>query len=66
MFRVTRSYLNLLGKPRIFSDFLEKYNLCILKGEMPFKMHKFLFFFSRKNIKKYMRPTLPKIFRPVA
>ena len=34
--------------------------LCILKGEMPFKMHKIIMF-SRKKIV----PILPKIFRPV-
>ena len=43
MFRLTRSYL-LLVKPTIFSGFLEKIVLCILKDEMPFKMHKFIFF----------------------
>ena len=35
--------------------------LCILKGEMPFKMHK-VFLFPEK---KMCVPTLPKIFRPV-
>ena len=50
VFRVTRPYLNLLVKPRIFSCFLEKYIiLCILKGEMPFKMHKIVYFFRKKN-----------------
>ena len=49
MFRVTRPYLNLLAKPSVknleyFSAFLEKYNLCILKGQMPFKMHKIIYF----------------------
>ena len=44
MFRVTRAYLNLLVKPRIFSGFLKIYIiLCILKGEMPFKMHTIIF-----------------------
>ena len=44
-------YLILLVKPRFFSGFQEKYIiLCILKGEMPFKMHKIVFF-SRKRIK---------------
>ena len=34
VFRVTRPYLNLLMKPRIFFRFSgNKYNLCILKGE---------------------------------
>ena len=46
----------------LFSGFLEKnIILCILKGEMPFKMHKLLFF-----PEKYLCvPTLPKFFRPV-
>ena len=46
VFRVT--YLNLLVKPRIFFRF-SKINLCILKGEMPFKMHKINFFSRKKN-----------------
>ena len=37
--------------------------LCILKGVMPFKMHKILFFFQKKI--KICVLTLPKIFRPV-
>ena len=58
MFRVTRPYLNLLVKPRIFSDFLEKYTiLCILTGKMPFKRHKKN---SRKIFKKMFVSTLPK------
>ena len=50
VFRVTRPYLNLLVKHRIFPGFLKKKNiiLCILKGKMPFKMHKIIFS-SRKN-----------------
>ena len=52
VFRVTVPYLNLLVKPKK-SGFLEKVILCILKGEIPFKMHKIIF--SRKKIiKKYM------------
>ena len=55
MFRLTRPYLNLLVKPRIFSGLLVKpriffrYSgkiyiiLCVLRGEMPFKMHKIIF-----------------------
>ena len=40
--------------------------LCILKGEMPFKMHKIIFFLEKKIIKKKICvPTLSKIFRPV-
>ena len=37
--------------------------LCILKGEMPFKMYVIIFFFEKK--KKICMPTLPKFFRPV-
>ena len=28
--------------------------LCILKGEMPFKMHKIIFFFFSENLKKIL------------
>ena len=54
VFRVTRPYLNLLVKPRFFFGFLEKKYiiLCILKGEMPempFKMLKIIYIFSRKK-----------------
>ena len=56
MFRVTRPYLNSLVKPRIFSGFLEKYIiLCILKGKMPFKMHKIIYFFSEKSVLPYLK-----------
>ena len=42
VFRVAQPYLNLLVN---FTRFLEKnISLCILKGEMPFKMHKTIFF----------------------
>ena len=57
VFRVTRPYLNLLVKPRIFFRFSRIYIiiLCILKGEMHFKMHKVIFFFQKKIIKtKYV------------
>ena len=55
-----RPYLNLLVKPRIVFRFSGKnIILCILKGEMPFKIHKIIFF-SRK---KKCAPSLPKIFR---
>ena len=38
------TYLNLLVKPRIFFRFSGKnIILCILKGKMPFKMHKIIF-----------------------
>ena len=45
----------------------EKYIiLCILNAEMPFKMHKIIFFPEKKVIKKNICvPTLPKLFRPV-
>ena len=60
IFRVTRPYLNLLVKPRIFLGFLEEHIiLYILKGEMSFKMHEIIFF-SRKICVS----TLPKLFRP--
>ena len=42
--------------------------LCILKGEMPFKMHKMILFSTKKKkLKKYITyvPALPNIFRPV-
>ena len=55
MFRVTRPYLNLLVKPSIFFQvFWKKINLCILKGEMPFQMHKIILFSERKKIKQNM------------
>ena len=50
-FRVTRPRpcLNLLVKPKIVFRFSGEKNriLCILKGEMPFKMHKFMYFFQK-------------------
>ena len=50
MFRVTRPCLNLLMKPRIFFMFSGKnIILCILKGKMPFKMHKSIYFFPEKT-----------------
>ena len=61
VFRVTGPYLNILVKPRIFFRFSGKSTiLCILKGEMPSKMHKIIFFPDKKCV-----PTLPKDFRPV-
>ena len=70
MFRVTRLYLSLLVKPRIFFWFPGKkiiaffsgkmYSISILKGEMPFKMYKIIFFSRKNNYKKKY-----KIFRPV-
>ena len=55
VFRVTRPYLNLLVKPRIFSGFLEKNIIrSILKGEMPFKMDKINICFQKKIINKYV------------
>ena len=51
LFRVTRPYLNLLVKPRIFFKFSGKnIILCILKGEMPSKCIKLYFFLKRKNL----------------
>ena len=47
VFRVTRPYLNLLVKPSIFSG--KNLILCILKGEMPFKMHKIIYFFQKQD-----------------
>ena len=44
VFKVTRPYLNLLVKPRFFRFSGKNIILCILKGEMPFKMHKIIFF----------------------
>ena len=53
VFRVTRPYFNLLVKPRFFSGFMEKnIILCILKGEMPFRMHKIIFLSEKKLFKK--------------
>ena len=44
MFRVTRPYQNIQVKPRFFFRFSgNNIILCILKGEMPFKMHKIIF-----------------------
>ena len=55
LFRVTRIYLNLLVKPRIFQVFWQIYIiLCILKGEMPFKMHKMILFSRKKKLKNYV------------
>ena len=56
VFRVTRPYLNLLVKPRNFFRYSGKnIILCILKGEMPFKIHKIIFFSRKKIIKnKYV------------
>ena len=52
VFRVTRPYLKLLLKPRFFFQILwKKMILCILKGKMPLKMHKIIFF-REKLIKK--------------
>ena len=46
MSRVTRPYLNLLVKPKISFRFSEKKKniiLCILKGEMAFNVHNYIF-----------------------
>ena len=58
--RVTRPYINLLVKPRIFSGFLGKnIILCILKGKLPFKMHKIIYIFPEKKITKKINVCLP-------
>ena len=51
VFRVTRLYLNLLVKPSggFFRIFGKNIILCILKGEMPFILHKTIFFPEKKN-----------------
>ena len=50
MLRITRPYLNLLVKPRIFFRTSGKYIIvCILKGEMPFKIHQII-----NSLKKYV------------
>ena len=52
---VARPYLNLLVKPRIFFRFSGKnIILCILKGKMPIKMHKIIFFPEKKIKNKYV------------
>ena len=50
VFRVTLPYL-FTGETQIFfQGFFEKdIILCILKGEMPFKMHKIIFFPEKNN-----------------
>ena len=51
VFRVTGPYLNLLMKSRIFYRFSGKnIILCFLKGKMPFKMHKIIFFSRKKYV----------------
>ena len=63
VFRVTRPYLNLLVKPRIFLFFFWKiYNF--MHFERLSKCIK-LYFFPKKKRKKVCVTTLPKIFRPV-
>ena len=55
VFRVTRPYLNFRAKTRIFFRFPgKKYDLCILKDERPFKLHKIIFFQKKKYLKKYV------------
>ena len=56
LFRVAQPYLNLLVKPWFFFRFSENnIILCILKGKMPFKMLKIIFFSRIKNDwKKYV------------
>ena len=62
MFRVAQPYLNLLVKPRFFFQVFKIIILCILKGDVPFKMHKIMLFSRKKSV---CVPTLTKIFRPV-
>ena len=59
VFRVTPPYLHLLVTTRLFffgggggGQVLKKYYLCILKDEMPFKMHEIVFFPEKIKIKK--------------
>ena len=61
LFKVIRLYQNVLMKPRFFQVFLKNYNLMHFEGEMPFKMHKIIFF-PEKTI---CVPTPPRIYRPV-
>ena len=66
VFMVTRPYLDLLVKPGIYFMYSGiNIILCILKGELPFKMHEIIFFCWKNIIRKIYMPTLPKIFRPV-
>ena len=62
VFRVTRPYLNLLVKPRnFFQVFWKIYDFMLLKGKMPFKMHKIIYFFQKKELKiKYVCLHYPK------
>ena len=61
MFRVTPTL------PKFTGEVFWKKNiiLCILKGKMPFKMHKIIYLSQKKIIKKICVSTLPKIFRPL-
>ena len=43
VFRVTRTYLYILVKPSFFRFSGKNIILCILKGILPFKMHKIMF-----------------------
>ena len=53
VFRVARPYLNILMKPRMyFQVFWKNIILCILKGISPFKMHKIIFLFQKRKLKK--------------
>ena len=63
--RITRPYLNLPEKPIIFFRFSGNWKntiLYILKGNMPLKIHKIVFFPQKKKIfkKKMCAVTLPK------
>ena len=39
--------------------------LCIIKGMLPLKMHKIIFFQKENNEKQICVPVLPEFFRPV-
>ena len=55
VFRVIWPYLNLLVNLDFFRFSGKKIILCILKGKMPFKIHKIIYFSSEKKIiKKYV------------
>ena len=58
VFRVTLHYPNLLVKPKKISFSEKNIILCILKGKMPLKMHKIMYFFQKKNYNKCV-PIIP-------
>ena len=65
VFRVTRPYLNLLVKPRIFFKFSGKKNIFVMHFERQIRLSKCIkLYLSPPPPKKICVPTLPKIFRP--